>query len=1544
MPPSVAKCKSAFQFYQTDRLKDVKKEMGATMGEAMTELSQRWKSMNESGRKPYFEMEARDKQRFFEESHLADIKFAAIQKSRRENLITTENEETSTRAGRSKMNQERMLEAERKRERRNKRAAETDPEELEKRRKIKAAKKAETLERQRIRSEQEAAVAARHKKLSKASSKSQDQRLEYLLKQSSIFAKLKMGGSGSFDEDDNGKEGNNSSSKNSRSVSKHRVGKGKKKVEENQEEEEEEEANLIFLTKQPNCIKFGTLKPYQLEGLNWMIHLAEKGLNGILADEMGLGKTLQSISILAYHFEFLRIQGPHLICVPKSTLSNWMNELARWCPTLRVIRFHGKKEERDYMRETYFTNEAAAHHGKRPKKQKKNMDTGEMEDDNSNNPRKWDVCVTTYEVCNTERKPLQKFAWKYLVIDEAHRLKNETSMFSKTVRTFHTNHRLLLTGTPLQNNLHELWALLNFLLPDIFSDSDQFDEWFNLEIDDEEAKKKMIQQLHKILRPFMLRRLKRDVAKGLPPKTETLLMVGMSKIQKQLYRKLLLRDIDSITGKSTGSNKTAVLNIVMQLRKCCGHPYLFEGVEDRTLNPLGEHLVENCGKLVLVDKLLKKLKERGSRVLIFTQMTRVLDILEDFMLMRKYQYCRIDGNTDYHTRESSIDEYNREGTEKFVFILSTRAGGLGINLQTADTCILYDSDWNPQADLQAQDRCHRLGQKKPVNVYRLVSENTVEEKIVERAQQKLKLDAMVVQQGRLKENHKVTKEDIMNAVRFGADAVFRSEESTITDDDIDVILERGAAKTKEMAEKITKAEKGDLLDFRLDGGMSAQTFEGVDYSDKELRTQLRLLAADSLGKRERRAPPTNYNPVMTPKKMMVVNNRRIKLPKSLRLPKMEEHQFYNRERLLDLSKLEFQTYATLREMGQLPSREKIDKAKTILMDELAQEKIELLEEGFGSWSRSQYFQFVKANAKYGREDLESIATDMDLPVEEVAAYSDAFWKYGATELKADEWERVKANIEKGEQKIVKKKKLSHFLGKFVNSFENPREEMTFSNKGTAHFALEQDRALLSAVNNVGYGNWDEVREELRSDEALLFNHTVQGMNVDMIAKRCDYRIRQMEKELEQREKKLKGGKPPNVLAAERAVKIIKESVSYENRANAQILRGEDPPTTHGMPEEVLQGISDRIAERQPCIDRIREIEIQVRGCKALADETRKAILGGAQYVNYSSITLKAGGPHTMNCKGTDGNPDVAEEVEIEAKLNPRILAVPPCGLCKSCLDKASRTLCVKRKEARDILLSSERLPFIESVECIELNHGNETKNDKSSFSGSKTKPHSAKVKISSGGKKLASYIAPSSRSEKTPRPSIGEKNRGNPLGNKKMAVPEELVPELCSRIGAQGTHERMKVITDFVKDHPVTSIRQVTLKFSLLVTKKIPGCVSEIEKKSAGRVFSFYLRPKFYRLLSAEERPANWAKYADEDEQLFQREAVKKEKENAKKEKKMMMMMEDAASKSILSEDSADTLGQVQTKRPTSGDKENERDVPPKRKKTTKKRNKKQHK
>ena len=209
-------------------------------------------------------------------------------------------------------------------------------------------------------------------------------------------------------------------------------------------------------------------------------------------------------------------------------------------------------------------------------------------------------------------------------------MKNEASSFSKTIRTFETRYRLLLTGTPLQNNLHELWALLNFLVPDVFASAEQFDEWFNLDIDDADEKNKLISQLHKILRPFMLRRLKADVETDLPPKHETILFTGMSSMQKKLYRDILLRDIDVLQGSGGGGsgNRTAILNIVMQLRKCAGHPYLFPGIEDRSLPPLGEHLVENCGKMVLLDKLLKRLKERGHRVLLFTQMTRILDILE----------------------------------------------------------------------------------------------------------------------------------------------------------------------------------------------------------------------------------------------------------------------------------------------------------------------------------------------------------------------------------------------------------------------------------------------------------------------------------------------------------------------------------------------------------------------------------------------------------------------------------------------------------------------------------------------------------------------------------------------------------------------------------------------------------------------------------------------------------------------------------------------------------------------------------------------------
>jgi len=269
---------------------------------------------------------------------------------------------------------------------------------------------------------------------------------------------------------------------------------------------------------------------------------------------------------------------------------------------------------------------------------------------------------------------------------------------SLVVREVKTEFRLLITGTPLQNNLNELWALLNFILPEIFGDAEQFDKWFSLSGD--AGQQNVIKKLHTVLRPFMIRRVKKDVACGLPPKKETKLYIGLTPMQQEWYKRLLRKDAHELNALG-GPDNVQLLNILMQLRKVCNHPYLFEGAEAGPPYYDGPHLWENCGKMSLLHKLLPKLKAQGSRVLIFSQMTRILDILEDYFRLINYQYCRIDGNTDGEARDSQMDVFNAPNSEKFAFLLSTRAGGLGINLATADIVILYDSDWNPQVDLQA---------------------------------------------------------------------------------------------------------------------------------------------------------------------------------------------------------------------------------------------------------------------------------------------------------------------------------------------------------------------------------------------------------------------------------------------------------------------------------------------------------------------------------------------------------------------------------------------------------------------------------------------------------------------------------------------------------------------------------------------------------------------------------------------------------------------------------------------------------------------------
>eukprot|EP00388_Colpodella_angusta_P016916 GDKJ01041886.1.p1 GENE.GDKJ01041886.1~~GDKJ01041886.1.p1 ORF type:complete len:1214 (-),score=281.72 GDKJ01041886.1:82-3390(-) len=646
------------------------------------------------------------------------------------------------------------------------------------------------------------------------------------------------------------------------------------------------------------------MKPYQIEGLAWLAKLHETGINGILADEMGLGKTLQTISLMAWLREFKGIHGPYLVIAPKTTLGNWVREVNKWCPVLRCFKFHGDQHERAEMiaKEVF--------------------------------PDKYDVFVTSYEVLIKEKATLcNRFFWQYVIIDEAHRIKNEASKLAITVRKLKTRFRLLVTGTPLQNNLHELWSLLNFLFPEMFNDSDEFDTLFNVtanSFDENETQEEresrnlqMVKQLHKVLRPFLLRRIKKEVSTELPPKKELLLYIGLTPMQRRLYKALLSKNFDVI-GEKGVEGKSRLLNLVMQLRKCCNHPYLFEGWEDRTLDSHGEHLVENSGKLKLLDRLLKRLIANGSRILIFTQMTKMLDILEDFLLMREIPYCRIDGSTSGNDRDDAIDAFNAPNSEKKVFILSTRAGGLGINLVTADTVVIFDSDWNPQMDLQAMDRAHRIGQTKPVNVYRLVHENTVEQKMIERATLKLQLDSAIIQQGRasaVSESKKggLNSSDLINMIQFGADHIFKANDGQMTDEDLDAVLSRGESLNQELNEKLSQHIKKSVLDFSSEAANSSvYEFEGEDYLAKRKQDRLAWLELSNQAAEEDREQKRLMRGIVERggggAGVAVAKNKLIAIPRALKLAPMHDFQFFDQKRLQALVHIEVESFLREKEL------------------------------------------------------------------------------------------------------------------------------------------------------------------------------------------------------------------------------------------------------------------------------------------------------------------------------------------------------------------------------------------------------------------------------------------------------------------------------------------------------------------------------------------------------------------------------------------------------------------------------------------------------
>uniref|UniRef100_A0A7S2V7T2 Chromatin-remodeling complex ATPase chain n=1 Tax=Entomoneis paludosa TaxID=265537 RepID=A0A7S2V7T2_9STRA len=1228
---------SAFQYYQKHVGPEIKQSLGHPFSvAAFTKACHgKWNNeMDEEEKEPYYEMARKDQERYREEMREADR--AAVERlerieRERESMMyddTTERGKRTTRGGWDKKQRKKAKKEQRQKERREKKKAkgggdeddedyqEDDDDEVasgsdqwdsdqesssdEEAKKKKAPpkprrpvsqKQQEYQEKKRQEKlDKETYIINRQQDLRKEKASQAKKRLEFLLKQSNIFSHF-----GSVKEDtakygiktatatSTGGDENDTSKDEGPARSRRRDYKeGDDSKEEDLEEADEHQAT--FLTQQPSTLGFGTMRAYQLEGLNWMIRLQENGVNGILADEMGLGKTLQSISVLVYMLEYQNVTGPHLVVVPKSTLSNWMKEFKRWAPTLKPCQFHGTKQEREEII-------------------KNQLEPAQRDED-----REWNLVLTTYEICNIEKNILNKFAWSYLIIDEAHRLKNEASAFSKTIRTFETRYRLLLSGTPLQNSLHELWALLNFLVPDVFENSEQFDEWFNLDIDDNDEKNKLISQLHKILRPFMLRRLKSD-AETLPPKHETILFTGMSAMQKEQYRNILLRDFNALQGGSGGS-RTAILNIVMQLRKCAGHPYLFPGVEDRTLPPLGEHLVENCGKMALLDKLLKRLKERGHRVLLFTQMTKVLDIIEDYLYMRQYNYCRIDGGTSYEEREAYIDAYNAENSEKFVFLLSTRAGGLGINLQTADVVILYDSDWNPQADLQAQDRAHRIGQKRPVQVFRFVTEHTIEEKIVERAQQKLKLDAMVVQQGRLKNQDKLSRDELLAAVRFGADKIFKSKDSSITDDDIDLILDQGKQKTAEMNEKLKAAEKGDLLDFKFDGS-NVQTFEGVDYSNSAQAKQDELLGILDLGKRERKE--ANYNEASLFQHQMASNQGPKKpkkkkdatLPRHMRLPRLEEWQMYDRDALAEIEKEEEAAFKEWPEELQKAAKEKKheetaeneDAEETepvvlppLLSEERRKEKEKLLAEGFSNWSRQEYNAFWKSCQRYGRQALEKIALEVGKSEADVKTYADAFWgELGQTRISKSEYENKVKAIEKGEKKINELRKLERGTRVFVSLFDNPWEELEFvhSNSSDKMFTAEEDRYLLCWTWKYGYGQWGAIQFAIRRHPNFRFDYFLRSLPIDQLGKRCEQLMKAAEKEVEhyERQEREAAGLPAEAAEGEELAPIVLPKFHELQRRTISAKKTKSERERKGLQDKVTE-LEDEINALQ---NRLKEI-------------------------------------------------------------------------------------------------------------------------------------------------------------------------------------------------------------------------------------------------------------------------------------------------------------------------------------------------------------------
>ncbi|XP_055698937.1 chromatin-remodeling complex ATPase chain Iswi-like [Phlebotomus papatasi] len=752
-----------------------------------------------------------------------------------------------------------------------------------------------------------------------------ERRLEYLIKESQLYDH--------FITNSKRREGRGSQ-KNKKFV-KGKEGKAHKAGENSQAKD------VFKFYSTPDFIQNGVMRDYQIEGLNWMISLYENGISGILADEMGLGKTLQTISFLGYlkHTKELSSKLKYLVVVPKSTMQNWLNEFKRWCPTIKVLALQGEKYARKRLIKTVLKR------------------------------KQWDVLLTSYQMVFIEFNALLKTKYHTIILDEGHSIKNEQSLTARQIRKVKTNHKMILTGTPIHNKVHEFWALMNFLMPDIFNSGEDFDRWF----EDMEVlnNAELTDRLKAIIKPFLLRRIKSDVEKQLLPKQELKVYVGMTDMQEEWYRKVLLKDVELINEQGY-KYKMKIDCLIMHLRKVTNHPYLFEGAEEGPPFIEGDHVIENSAKMVVLDKLLSKFKAEGSRVLIFSQMTRMLDIIEDYCQYRKYSYSRLDGSLLGDDRTKQIDDFSKSGSDKFIFLLSTRAGGLGINLASADIVILYDSDWNPQMDLQAMDRAHRIGQTKQVKVFRLIVEKSVDERIVECAEMKFALDQKLI-----KGNHGARSNMLKRIVTMDMEQHIQGKAVKLVDEDLDTLLTRCQERQKK-----EDAEKADVMVLKHKYE-SLYKFDGEDYKEKQeqMRQKVQNQTEDipRWTRRARAAGPAS-GPSLDDQPFY--------------LQKYYAFWFFSKPLFAFIQK-EKLFYMKIKGIQGRNANERtaIESAKCLTHTErLEYEK--LLRSSFKDWTVTHFEKFIKASAKFGRNEIDKIRDYMRVQVlnNQLEDYAKVFWE------------------------------------------------------------------------------------------------------------------------------------------------------------------------------------------------------------------------------------------------------------------------------------------------------------------------------------------------------------------------------------------------------------------------------------------------------------------------------------------------------------------------------------------------------------------------